>query len=89
MILEITTIMTITILLAVALIAGIGFVATQININMGPYECVDIDGNEIICEQTWRSNGVLYGITEEGKTVDLKSYQKQQKESEDTNDRLL
>lgn len=81
-ILKITAIMTMVILLVVALIAGIGFVLTQININMGPYKCVDIDGNEIICKQTWRSNGVLYGITEGGKTVDLKSYQKQQKESE-------
>ena len=54
---------------------GIMAVLTTINIDNGPYKCVDIDGNEIICEQTWRSNGTLYGITEDGKTIDLKSYE--------------
>ncbi len=77
MILEITAIITIVILVAVLLTVGIGFTLTQININMGPYKCIDIDGNEIICEQTWRSYGVLYGITEEGKTINLKSYEEQ------------
>lgn len=77
MILEITATITIVILVAVLLILGIGFTLTQININMGPYKCIDIDGNEIICEQTWRSYGVLYGITKEGKTIDLKSYEEQ------------
>ena len=77
MILEIVTTITIVILVVVLLTTGIGFTLTQININMGPYKCIDIDGNEIICEQTWRSHGVLYGITKEGKTIDLKSYEEQ------------
>lgn len=71
---EITIVLIIMILLAVGLTIGLLFVLTQINIQMGPYECVDIDNNTIECEQTWRSNGVLYGITKDGKTINLKSY---------------
>ena len=64
----------VTILITVGLIIGTYFILTQINIQMGPYECVDVDNNTIECEQTWRSHGVLYGITKDGKTIDLKSY---------------
>ena len=53
---------------------------------MGPYKCIDTDNNEIICEQTWRSYGVLYGITKEGKTIDLKSYEECKQKWSDTND---
>lgn len=49
---------------------------TNINIKEGPYNCIDIDNNTIICEQVWRSYGTLYGITEDGKTIDLKSYER-------------
>lgn len=65
---------TMVILVAVGLVSGIVGILTQININMGPYECVDINDNIIECEQTWRSYGVLYGITKDGETVNLKSY---------------
>lgn len=58
-----------------ALIVGTYAILTKVNINMGPYRCIDINNNEIICEQTWRSYGTLYGITEDGKTIDLKSYE--------------
>ena len=71
---EIIIISTIAILLVVGLTIGLVFILTQINIQMGPYECVDVDNNTIECEQTWRSHGVLYGITKDGKTIDLKSY---------------
>ena len=71
---EIIIILIITILLIVGLTIGLAFILTQINIQMGPYECVDINNNTIECEQTWRSNGVLYGITKDGETIDLKSY---------------
>lgn len=73
-VIEITIVSIIAILLTVGLIIGLAFILTQINIQMGPYECVDVDNNTIECEQTWRSNGVLYGITKDGKTIDLKSY---------------
>ena len=71
---EITIISIMIILITVGLIIGFVFILTQINIGMGPYECIDIDNNTIECEQTWRSHGVLYGITKDGKTIDLKSY---------------
>ena len=71
---EIIIILIITILLIVGLTIGLAFILTQINIQMGPYECVDINNNTIECEQTWRSHGVLYGITKDGETIDLKSY---------------
>lgn len=64
----------ISILMAVGMFLGIDFILTQININMGPYECVDVDNNIVECEQTWRNHGTLYGITKDGKTIDLKSY---------------
>ena len=57
-----------TILITVGLIIGTYFILTQINIQMGPYECVDVDNNTIECEQTWRSHGVLYGITKNRKS---------------------
>lgn len=62
-------------MLTVGIVAGLSAILTHINISMGPYKCIDTDNNEIICEQTWRSYGVLYGITKEGKTIDLKSYE--------------
>lgn len=71
---DIIKIIAITILIAVVLIIGLDFILTKINISMGPYECVDINNNTIECEQTWRSHGILYGITKDGKTIDLKSY---------------
>ena len=71
---EIIIISTIAILLVVGLTIGLVFIFIQINIQMGPYECVDVDNNTIECEQTWRSHGVLHGITKDGKTIDLKSY---------------
>lgn len=74
-ILQITATILITVVVVVGLIVGIEVILTNINISMGPYKCIDIDNNEIICEQTWRSYGVLYGITKEGKTIDLKSYE--------------
>ena len=73
-VIEITIVSIITILLVVGLTIGLAFILTQINIQMGPYECVDINNNTIECEQTWRSRGVLYGITKDGETIDLKSY---------------
>ncbi len=72
---EVLVLITIIILISVGLCAGIYFILEKINIDMGPYKCIDVDGNEVICEQTWRSHGTLYGITEEGKTTDLKSYE--------------
>lgn len=71
---EIIIVIIITVLITVGTIIGIRFILTKANIEMGPYECVDIDNNTIECEQTWRTHGVLYGITKDGKTVDLKSY---------------
>ncbi len=71
---EIVIVIIITVLITVGTIIGISFILTKANIEMGPYECVDIDNNTIECEQTWRTHGVLYGITKDGKTVDLKSY---------------
>lgn len=65
----------ITILVSVGMVIGVNFILTQINIGMGPYECIDIDNNTVECEQTWRSHGVLYGITKDGRTIDLKSYE--------------
>ena len=73
-VIEITIVSIIAILLVVGLTIGLAFILTQINIQMGPYECVDVDNNTIECEQTWRSHGVLYGITKDGETIDLKSY---------------
>ena len=73
-VIEITIVSIIAILLVVGLTIGLAFILTQINIQMGPYECVDVDNNTVECEQTWRSHGVLYGITKDGKTIDLKSY---------------
>lgn len=73
-VIEITIVSIIAILLVVGLTIGLAFILTQINIQMGPYECVDINNNTIECEQTWRSHGVLYGITKDGETIDLKSY---------------
>lgn len=67
-------ILIIVILVTAGMTLGIMAILTQININMGPYKCVDVDNNIIECEQTWRSHGTLYGITKDGKTVDLKSY---------------
>lgn len=64
----------------VMLVFGTVKVLTKINISMGPYLCVDIDNNEVMCEQTWRSHGTLYGITQDGKTVDLKSYKRVEEE---------
>lgn len=81
-ILQAVVMITIIILVAVGLVAGLGIILTNINISMGPYKCIDIDGNEIICEQTWRSHGTLYGITKEGRTIDLKSYEEVTKETE-------
>lgn len=49
---EIIIISTIAILLVVGLTIGLVFILTQINIQMGPYECVDVDNNTIECEQT-------------------------------------
>lgn len=72
----ISSIVILVIVIAVALVFGTVIVLTKINISMGPYSCVDIDNNEVICEQTWRSHGTLYGITQDGKTVDLKSYKR-------------
>lgn len=69
-----------TTVISVALVFGIVIVLTKINIRMGPYLCVDIDNNEVMCEQTWRSHGTLYGITQDGKTVDLKSYKRVEEE---------
>lgn len=74
-----TVIFTIIILITIILVVvgmtlGLVAVLTEINIQMGPYECVDIDNNILECEQTWRSHGTLYGITKDGKTVNLKSY---------------
>ena len=71
LILKIIVIVTI---LTVLIIGIFAYILTKINIDMGPYECVDVNGNNIICEQTWRSYGVLYGITEDGLTINLKSY---------------
>lgn len=68
------------IVISAILIFGMYFGLTKLNIAMGPYECVDIDGNTLICTETWRSNGTLYGITEDGKTVDLKSYKSTKEE---------
>ena len=73
-VIEITIVSIIAILLVVGLTIGLAFILTQINIQMGPYECVDVDNNTVESEQTWRSHGVLYGITKDGKTIDLKSY---------------
>ena len=67
-------ILIIVILVTAGMTLGIMAILTQININMGPYKCVDVDNNIIECEQTWRSHGTLYGITKDGKTVNLKSY---------------
>lgn len=72
-VIEIIIVLIITILLVVGLTIGVVFILTQINIEMGPYECVDINNNTIECEQAWRSHGTLYGITKDGKTIDLKS----------------
>lgn len=74
-----TVIFTIIILITIILVVvgmtlGLVVALTEINIQMGPYECVDIDNNILECEQTWRSHGTLYGITKDGKTVNLKSY---------------
>lgn len=55
--------------------------ATKINIDDGPYNCIDLDNNTIICEQVWRSHGILYGITEDGKSIDLKSYERMEKDN--------
>jgi len=74
-ILFIISVLAIIIITSIVLTAGVGIVLTAININMGPYKCVDIDNNEIICEQTWRSHGTLYGITKEGKHINLKSFE--------------
>lgn len=73
-VIEITIISIIVILLVIGLTTGLVFILTQINIQMGPYECVDTNNNTIECEQTWRSHGILYGITKDGKTINLKSY---------------
>lgn len=75
-ILFISTTVILIIIISITSMVGIYIVLTKINIKMGPYKCIDIDDNEIVCEQTWRSNGVLYGITKDGKTIDLKSYEK-------------
>lgn len=69
------SILIIVITISIILTAGVEIVLTAININMGPYKCVDIDNNEIICEQAWRSHGTLYGITKEGKHINLKSFE--------------
>lgn len=71
----IISVLAIIIIISIVLTAGVGIVLTAINIKMGPYKCVDIDNNEIICEQTWRSHGTLYGITKEGKHINLKSFE--------------
>lgn len=55
--------------------------STKINIDGGPYNCIDLDNNTIICEQVWRSHGILYGITEDGKSIDLKSYERMEKDN--------
>lgn len=75
LIFQITITITVAVVLTVGIAIGLVATLTHINISMGLYKCIDIDGNEIICEQTWRSYGVLYGITKEGKTIDLKSYE--------------
>ena len=69
------SILVIIIIISILLVAGIGITLTTININRGPYKCIDLDNNEIICEQTWRSYGILYGITGEGKHINLKSFE--------------
>lgn len=74
-ILFVISILVIVIITSILLVAGIGITLTAININRGPYKCIDLDNNEIICEQTWRSYGTLYGITEEGKHINLKSFE--------------
>lgn len=71
---EIVVISITGVLIIVGLIIGIYFILTKVNIGMGPYKCVDIDNNTIECEQTWRSDGILYGITKDGTTINLKSY---------------
>lgn len=74
-ILKIILILFLVLVVSIVLTVDVGVILTKININMGPYKCIDIDGNEVICEQTWRSYGTLYGITKDGKTIDLKSYE--------------
>lgn len=69
------SILVIIIIISILLVAGIEITLTAININRGPYKCIDLDNNEIICEQTWRTHGTLYGITEEGKHINLKSFE--------------
>lgn len=68
-------ILIIVIVIPTALTIGVANLLTTINISRGPYKCIDLDNNEIICEQTWRSHGILYGITEEGKHINLKSFE--------------
>jgi hypothetical protein len=62
------------ILLVIIMVVPI-WLLIKMNIAMGPYKCIDTDGNEVICRETWRSYGTLYGITSEGKSVNLKSYE--------------
>lgn len=71
----IISILTIVIIISIILTVGVEIILTTINISRGPYKCIDIDNNEIICEQTWRSHGTLYGITKEGKHINLKSFE--------------
>lgn len=63
-------------LIVVGSYIGINSFLTKVNINGGPYNCIDLDNNTITCEQVWRSHGTLYGITEDERTIDLKSYER-------------
>lgn len=65
----------ICIIIVFILVFGIYGLFTKANIDKGPYICIDVDNNTIICEQVWISYGFIYGITEDGKTISLKSYE--------------
>lgn len=60
--------------LAIIIIMALAWGIVKLNIACGPYEGIDLDGNEVMCIQTWRNNGILYGITEKGESIYLKSY---------------
>lgn len=65
------------IILFILLILGfIGLFVYAVMDCYGTYDCIDIEGNELICNYVVREKSGAWGTTEDGRSVQLISYKK-------------
>lgn len=64
------------IILLIFIIGGIFSIVLVIMDWQGTYECVDIQGNEVICNYVVRDKSGAWGNTEDGRIIQIISYKK-------------